>query len=76
MVHGALGLAVVVVLVAAGLLLILRYRVLAPLRRTIAGFQRVADGDFGRRLPVEASTEIRELTGSFNRLSVRLDLLH
>jgi signal transduction histidine kinase len=75
-VQGALGLAVVVVLVAAGLLLILRYRVLAPLQRTIAGFQRVADGDFGHRLPVEGSTEIRELTSSFNRLSVRLDLLH
>jgi signal transduction histidine kinase/HAMP domain-containing protein len=75
-VQGALGLAVVVVLVAAGLLLILRYRVLAPLRRTIGGFQRVADGDFGHRTPVEGTTEIRELTGSFNRLSVRLDLLH
>ncbi|WP_373508618.1 PAS domain-containing sensor histidine kinase, partial [Thiocapsa sp.] len=70
------GVALVAVLVAAGLLLMLRYRVLAPLRRTIAGFQRVADGDFGHRLPVEGTTEIRELTGSFNRLSIRLDLLH
>lgn len=75
-VQGALGVAVVAILVAVGLLMILRYRVLAPLRRTIAGFQRVADGDFGHRTPVEGSTEIRELTGSFNRLSVRLDLLH
>ncbi|MFB1486807.1 MULTISPECIES: ATP-binding protein [unclassified Thiocapsa] len=75
-VQGALGVAIVVVLIVAGLLLMLRYRVLAPLRRTISGFHRVADGDFGHRLPVEGSTEIRELTGSFNRLSVRLDLLH
>lgn len=75
-VQGALGVAIIAVLVAASLLLILRYRVLAPLRRTIAGFQRVADGDLGHRTPVEGSSEIRELTGSFNRLSVRLDLLH
>ncbi|MFB1489173.1 MULTISPECIES: ATP-binding protein [unclassified Thiocapsa] len=75
-VQGALALAVVVALVAVALLIVLHYRVLAPLRRTIAGFQRVADGDFGHRTPVEGSTEIRELTGSFNRLSVRLDLLH
>jgi signal transduction histidine kinase/HAMP domain-containing protein len=76
MVRGALGVAVAAALVAAGLLMMLRYRVLAPLRRTIAGFQRVADGDFGHRLPVEGTTEIQDLTGSFNRLSVRLDLLH
>ncbi len=75
-VQGALGLAVVAVLVALVLLIVLRHRVLAPLRRTIAGFQRVADGDFGHRLPVEGTTEIRDLTGSFNRLSLRLDLLH
>jgi signal transduction histidine kinase len=76
MVQGALGAAVVAVLLAAGLLIMLRYRVITPLRRTIAGFQRVADGDFGHRLPVEGTTEIRDLTSSFNRLSVRLDLLH
>jgi signal transduction histidine kinase/HAMP domain-containing protein len=76
MVQGAIGVAIVAVMVAAGLLVMLRYRVLAPLRRAIGGFQRVADGDFGHRLPVEGSTEILDLTGSFNRLSVRLDLLY
>jgi signal transduction histidine kinase len=76
MVRGALGAAVAAVVLAAGLLIMLRYRVITPLRRTIAGFQRVADGDFGHRLPVEGTTEVQDLTSSFNRLSVRLDLLH
>ncbi len=63
------------ILVAVGLMLMLYARTLAPLRRTIRGFQRVADGDFGHRIAVEGSAEIQDLTASFNRLAERLDLL-
>jgi signal transduction histidine kinase len=61
--------------VALLMLLVLYFKALAPLRRTIDGFQRVADGDFGHRLPVTGATEVRELTASFNRLSARLHVL-
>lgn len=74
--RGAMGVAVATALVAAILLGLLQRRVLAPLRGAMAGFQRVADGDFGHRLSVTGTTEIRDLTSSFNRLSERLDLLH
>lgn len=76
MVQGASGVALAAVLVAGALLLVLRRRVLGPLGRTIQGFQRVADGDFSHRLPVEGTSEIQDLTGSFNRLAARLDLLY
>jgi signal transduction histidine kinase len=70
----------VVVVVAGGLLTllilaVLYVRTLAPLKRTIAGIQRVADGDFGHRIPVGGSSEVRQLTESFNGLSGRLDVL-
>jgi len=54
---------------------VLYVRTLAPLKQTIAGIQRVADGDFGHRIPVCGSSEIRQLTESFNGLSGRLDVL-
>jgi signal transduction histidine kinase/HAMP domain-containing protein len=76
MVQGGLAVAAVAVLLAFAVLISLRLRVIAPLRRTIGGFQRVAEGDFGHRLPVEGATEIRDLTDRFNRLSTRLDLLY
>ena len=48
------------------ILAVLYVRTLAPLKRTIAGIQRVADGDFGHRIPVGGSSEVRQLTESFN----------
>jgi len=72
-----IALVVVGIAVAAALLIIitLYFRALAPLRRTIVGFQRVADGDFGHRLSVSGATEVRQLTSAFNRLSGRLHVL-
>jgi signal transduction histidine kinase len=69
-----LALAAAVVL-GLGLMLLLYAHTLAPLRRTIQGFQRVADGDFGHRIAVEGSAEVRDLSAHFNRLAERLDLL-
>jgi signal transduction histidine kinase len=76
MIQGGLAVAAVAVLLAFAVLISLHLRVIAPLRRTIGGFQRVTEGDFGHRLPVEGATEIRDLTDRFNRLSTRLDLLY
>ena len=76
MMHGTIAVAVSTLAIAALLLGLLHWKVLSPLRRTTAGFQRVADGDFGHRLPVAGTTELQELTGSFNQLSERLDLLY
>jgi HAMP domain-containing protein len=56
------------------LMLLLYARTLAPLRRTIQGFQRVADGDFSHRIAVEGSAEVQDLSVHFNRLAERLDL--
>lgn len=74
--QGALALGLAGVLVAAALLVTLRFKVLAPLRRTTEGFQRVAAGDFGHRVPETGTAEVQVLTRSFNRLSARLDLLY
>ncbi|WP_462322214.1 sensor histidine kinase, partial [Halochromatium sp.] len=76
MINGSIVVGIVTLIIAALLLGLLRWKVLAPLRRTTGGFQRVADGDFGHRLPVAGTTELRDLTDSFNRLSERLDLLY
>jgi signal transduction histidine kinase/HAMP domain-containing protein len=62
-------------LVTLLILAILYVRTLAPLRRTITGIRQVADGDFGRRIPVGGNSEVRQLTESFNGLSGRLDVL-
>lgn len=62
-------------LLALGLLLLLHYRALRPLQRTMAGFQRVADGDFAHRVAVEGASEARTLAVRFNALAGRLDLL-
>ena len=75
-IQGAIGAGAAAILVAVLLLVVLNRRVLAPLRATTDGFQRVAEGDFGERLPVVGTAEIRHLAVSFNRLSVRLDLLY
>lgn len=76
MIRGAIAVAILTLVLAATLLVLLHVRVLAPLRETISGFQRVADGDFSHRLPVTGTTETQDLTRSFNRLSARLDLLY
>jgi len=54
---------------------VLYFRALSPLKKTIQGFSHVANGEFGRRIEVQGSTEIRDLTTQFNALSSRIDLL-
>jgi signal transduction histidine kinase len=76
MIHGAVAVGAGILLLSLLLLAVLNWKALAPLRGTMAGFQRVAAGDFGHRLPVTGATEVRDLTISFNRLSERLDLLY
>jgi len=76
MTQGILTAAALSLMIALLLLWLLHWKVLAPLRRTTAGFQRVADGDFRYRLPVLGTTELQDLSASFNRLSERLDLLY
>jgi len=76
MIQGAIAVALGTIVLVLLLLGVLHWKVLAPLRGTMAGFQQVADGDFGHRLPVVGTTEVRDLTTSFNRLSERLDLLY
>jgi signal transduction histidine kinase/HAMP domain-containing protein len=74
--RGALMLALAPVLVAMILLAALRIKVLSPLRATIQGFQRVAEGDFHRPVNEAGTSEIVELTRRFNALGLRLDLLY
>lgn len=74
--RGALALALAPVLVALILLAALRIKVLSPLRATMQGFQRVAEGDFCRPVAEAGTTEIVELTRRFNALGLRLDLLY
>ena len=74
--RGAVLVGLIALVVAVGLLAVLERKVLAPLGRTMAEFQRVAAGDFKHRLGVHGTSEIRDLTTRFNQLTVRLDLLH
>lgn len=76
MTHGTLAVAIATLTIAALLLALVHAKVLGPLRRTTAGFQRVAEGDFSERLAVTGTTELQDLTASFNQLSERLDLLY
>ncbi|MCF7997214.1 MAG: HAMP domain-containing protein [Chromatiaceae bacterium] len=76
MIQGTLAAASITLVIAVLLLWLLQWKVLAPLRRTTAGFQRVADGDVRYQLPVVGTTELQDLSSSFNRLSERLDLLY
>ena len=62
-------------LLTLSILIILYVKTLAPLKRTIAGIHQVADGDFGHRIPTGGSSELRQLTESFNGLTGRLDVL-
>ena len=49
--------------------------VLRPLGRGVAGFRKVAQGDFGYQVPTTGNNELTWLTGSFNQLSSRLNAI-
>ncbi len=55
------------------ILVLLHRKVLGPLRLTLAGFDRVSQGDLGYQVPVTTDNEIGQMTQGFNRLSKRLD---
>ena len=46
-----------------------------PLRQTMAGFARVAQGDLGFQVPVVSNNEIGQMTTAFNLLSRRINAL-
>lgn len=50
-------------------------RVLKPLQTSVAGFRRVATGDFSHRVKPDRDNEIGWLIGAFNALTERLDAL-
>ncbi len=50
-------------------------RILRPLKETVSGFGRVAQGDLAYRVPVLASNEIGQMTLAFNSLTERMQAL-
>lgn len=61
-----------VIAVTLGILAWFFLAILGPLGQAVAGFRKVAQGDFGQQVPVAGSNELASLTVSFNRLSSRL----
>ncbi len=57
------------------ILSLLHHKLLRPLKLTLAGFNRVWQGDLGYQVPVTTDNEIGQLTRGFNHLSQRLDAL-
>ena len=61
-----------VIAVTLGILAWFTHVILRPLARAVAGFDLVAQGDFGAQVPLAATKELSSLTSSFNQLSSRL----
>ena len=59
-------------LLAAGMAFLLARAVARPVTRVARASKRLADGDHPDPLPVEGSTELRQLSSSFNELSEEL----
>ena len=47
-------------------------KVIIPLNKAVAGFDKVAKGDFGHQVSVSTNNEITSIVNSFNHLSQRL----
>ncbi|MBI5936502.1 MAG: HD domain-containing protein [Betaproteobacteria bacterium] len=67
-----LGLAAVLML---GLVALIYFNLVRPLRQTVSGFARVARGDFGHQVEVRTGNEIGQMTQAFNQLSKRIHAL-
>jgi len=65
----------IIITISLTIITILYRRVFRPIDRTVAGFQRVARGELGYRIPVEDRSEIGAMTSSFNDLARRLSTL-
>jgi methyl-accepting chemotaxis protein len=63
---------VLAIVLSLGLSIFLRGLILAPVKRTVAAIQSVADGDFTKRIDIDSKDEIGEMAGDFNRLIERL----
>jgi signal transduction histidine kinase len=63
-------------LLALGLGLLLSWSVVAPLRRTEARLDEIAEGDFGGQLDVPNRDEIGSLAAKVNRMSDQLEQLY
>lgn len=67
-----LGLSAVLML---GLVALIYFNLVRPLRQTVSGFARVARGDFGHQVEVRTGNEIGQMTQAFNQLSTRIHAL-
>ena len=68
-----LAAAVVAVIASVGLALVLARMLAGPLRALGAAARRVADGDYGARVPRDGPEEIRSLADSFNQIAAALE---
>jgi len=62
----------IVITLTLGILLWFFLAILRPLNHAVAGFQKVAQGDFGYQVQTFGDNELTWLTRSFNQLSSRL----
>ncbi len=67
-VAGGLGLVLVILV-----MLIVQRAVIKPLKYTIEGFSRVAQGDFSHQVTVHGVSEIGQMTQAFNLLTQRIN---
>lgn len=65
--------AVVIVLLAAGLSVPVAARLIRPVRALAKGTDRLAAGDFTTRVPVDSSDELGQLARDFNSLAIALE---
>ena len=65
----AMAVATVLVILAAWLIARITTR---PIRKLTAASQRIASGELGQKIPIEARDEVGELAHAFNEMSARL----
>ena len=69
------GAVLLMLMISASVLLILYRRIFRPLDKAVAGFRRVASGEFGHRIAVTRDNEIGVMAATFNQLSYRVSTL-
>lgn len=70
-----IGLLVAAIFITLGVFAWFFLVVLKPLQRTVGGFQKVTQGDFGYQVPTTGDNELALMTRAFNTLSLRLHTL-
>ncbi len=66
---------IMAILLSGGIMLWFYMQVLRPLDRSVRGFKKVANGNFGYQVETTEDNEIGWLTQSFNQLSARIGTL-